>query len=321
MRVKVIGTMDAAAVLRGWLVKDGTVALAKGDEAANCTIILEHGVGDEFYFDSIDCELERSVFRHVRDLSNSHIEIRTKGGNTADDTLRIVFPEKESRAIESGVLRGFVDFAGPKRSALTAPAPFVAPAPTEIDFSPILQAHQANSDRLLQEKQEWADRLIGEKDRAHAQRVEEIKAHHAAAMADCEGTIQALTGQINELSVKARAADENQHGAERAADLERFYSGVIADKDAAHAKAIEDLKQNHGTALADRDRQIQDLQAERGRLNEELASARQASAPGAAQVLSHKLEVYERLLKDKDALIEWLKGIAHKPWWKRVLGL
>lgn len=304
--------MDAAAVLRGYLVKDGTVALWKeGDPEPDCTVILEDG--SEFYFDSIDCPLEKEVFRHVRDLAQSHIEIRTKGGVQSDNLIRIVFPSSEARAVELGVLRGFVDFAGPKRSGEPPRAPFVSPAPAVVDDS-ILQNLQASHDRLVEEmrgasqsQKDAYERLLAETKAAH----EETKTQTAATLSDANETIGSLNKENSELAERVRVAESAAAGA---AQLEDFYSRLIAQKDEGHARFVEEIRAACQAAMAERDK-----------LAEDLKTARSAITPGAADGLARELETtktfYERMLSEKNLQLQQLHNLltaAPLPWWKRM---
>lgn len=312
MRVRVIGDMDAAAVLRGYLVKDGTVALWKeGDPPPDCTVTLESGEG--FYFDSIDCPLEDSIFRHVRDLAQSHIEIRTKGGVQSDNAIRIVFPASESRAIELGVLRGFADFAGPKRSVADPATPFVSPAPAYLDDSRIADLQQAH-DRLVEEMRtasqsqlEAQERLLQAARLAH----EETKTQTAATLTDANATIDSLNKENSDLAERVRVAESAAAGA---AQLEDFYSRLIAQKDEGHSRLVEEIRAACQTAIAERDKLAEDLKA-----------AKSAITPGAADGLVRELETtkafYERMLSEKNLQLQQLQNLltaAPLPWWKRI---
>jgi len=131
MRVKITGDSDCACALRGYLQRAGDVALTKEGDGIrpDFEVIVEESRTGRFYFDSVDCELERHLFRRVRDLSEKPIAFETAGGIRRDDTVRIVFPPSEARAVELGVQMGFADMAAPRFVAPQAPAPPAAPAP------------------------------------------------------------------------------------------------------------------------------------------------------------------------------------------------
>jgi hypothetical protein len=109
MRIRVLGECDTAKAVRGLLSQAGYLL---SDGRANYTVHLEEVPGaSRIVFDSIDCELERRIFRHTRDLIGQPIAMQTAGGIQRDDEIRIVLPARgsERHAVELGILRGMLD--------------------------------------------------------------------------------------------------------------------------------------------------------------------------------------------------------------------
>ena len=140
MRIKVIGENDCARALRGLLRKAGfavseflPAALVREMPSGGYVIYIEEaedvrpdscnperpvrrsgsGSGSgQIYFDSVDCELERNILRHVTPLSTRPVVVDRPGGVVhSDREIRILVPadEREQQAVEFGVLRGLLD--------------------------------------------------------------------------------------------------------------------------------------------------------------------------------------------------------------------
>jgi len=124
MRIRVLGECDSARALRGLLRKAGFAVTevlpaellksAQGPAAGYVIRIEEsHAVATGIEFDSIDCELEAAILRHVTQLSPNPVVLDRPGGQVhSDREIRIVVPageEREQQAVEFGVLRGLVE--------------------------------------------------------------------------------------------------------------------------------------------------------------------------------------------------------------------
>jgi len=124
MRIKIIGDCESARALRGLLRKAGFAVTevlpaellksAQGPAAGYVIRIEEYRAVDTgIHFDSIDCELEAAILRHVTQLSPNPVVVDRPGGQVhSDREIRIVVPageEREQQAVEFGVLRGLVD--------------------------------------------------------------------------------------------------------------------------------------------------------------------------------------------------------------------
>ena len=121
MRIKVIGDSECARALRGLLRKAGFAVteflpaeVVRALPSGGYVIRLEEGPAESHvYFDSIDCELEASILRHVTQLSPLPVTVDRPGGQVRSDReVRIVVPTgnaREQGAVEFGVLRGLWD--------------------------------------------------------------------------------------------------------------------------------------------------------------------------------------------------------------------
>lgn len=113
MRIKVVGESDTAKALRLALQAAG-VAVAPDlvEASAHFTLYIEEYAGPNIVFDSVDCELERNILRHVSDNTPSDIVVRRGAGDIeADDKIKLLVPRnaQEIKAVEVGVLRGILD--------------------------------------------------------------------------------------------------------------------------------------------------------------------------------------------------------------------
>jgi hypothetical protein len=107
MRIRIAGDHEAARVLRSYLAKAG-YALTES-KSADYTVFLEEHGSPQIVFDSVDSELESRILRHVRDLTVTPISIWTAGGIQSGREIRISFPPGDSRAVETGTLRAFLE--------------------------------------------------------------------------------------------------------------------------------------------------------------------------------------------------------------------
>ena len=134
MRIKVIGDSECARALRGLLRKAGFAVteflpaeVVRALPSGGYVIRLEEGPAESHvYFDSIDCELEASILRHVTQLSPLPVTVDRPGGQVRSDReVRIVVPTgnaREQAAVEFGVLRGLCDTVyGPAGGGPPAP--------------------------------------------------------------------------------------------------------------------------------------------------------------------------------------------------------
>jgi len=106
MRIRIAGDHEAAKVLRSYLARAG---YALSESRADYTVFLEERASPQIVFDSVDCELEGRMLRHVRDLTATPISIWTAGGIQSDREIRISFPPGDARAVETGALRAFLE--------------------------------------------------------------------------------------------------------------------------------------------------------------------------------------------------------------------
>ncbi len=121
MRIKVIGENNCARALRGLLRKGGfavseflPAAVVREMPSGGYVIRVEESrAAGQILFDSVDCEFERNILRHVTQLSPNPVMVDRPGGQVhSDREIRIVVPaedEREQQAVEFGVLRGVLD--------------------------------------------------------------------------------------------------------------------------------------------------------------------------------------------------------------------
>jgi len=135
MRIKVIGESDCARAVRGLLRKAGfAVSEYLPREAVlempsgGYVVAIEEHEADQIHFDSVDCELEANIVRHVTALSAMPVLIDRPGGQVHSDCeIRILAPAhlpEQQMAVEFGVLRGLLDTVGyARREKEQAPQP------------------------------------------------------------------------------------------------------------------------------------------------------------------------------------------------------
>ncbi len=133
MRVKVIGENDCARAVRGLLRKAGLAVtevmpaellkLGQGP-AAGYVVRIEQSNEPLIHFDSVDCELEAKILRHVTQLSARPVVVDRPGGQVhSDREIRIVVPPAAAGdaaaavAVEFGVLRGLIEVIHQPRTA------------------------------------------------------------------------------------------------------------------------------------------------------------------------------------------------------------
>lgn len=139
MRIKIIGENDTARAARTLLRQAGfavseflpaeaiTAGVCGGPLAGYVIMIEEGDQTGWIHFDSVDCELERAILRHVTQLSPYPVIVDRPGGQVRSDReLRIVLPagseqpeagdaeqapisSEQASAVEFGVLRGLLD--------------------------------------------------------------------------------------------------------------------------------------------------------------------------------------------------------------------
>ncbi len=137
MRVKVVGVSDVAKALRGLLRKAGfaiteyipaEVVVAGGALVGGYVVYIEEGPAEQIHFDSVDCELEANILRHVTALSKHPVVVDRPGGVVhSDREIRIVVPAHlpgQQMAVEFGVMRGLVDTVGKLVLVLPQPQPW-----------------------------------------------------------------------------------------------------------------------------------------------------------------------------------------------------
>ncbi len=124
MRIKVVGESDCAKSLRGLLRKAGFAVVeylpndaVRTMPSGGYVVHIEEGPsGEQLYLDSVDCELEANILRHVTALSKGPVVVDRPGGQVhSDREIRMVVaagaPE-QALAVEFGVLRALIDTLG-----------------------------------------------------------------------------------------------------------------------------------------------------------------------------------------------------------------
>jgi hypothetical protein len=112
MRVLVTGDCPTAKALRGYLARHD---FHLTHHHADLTLRIEEDAGIVHpLLDSIHCELEQAILRHLRKQTATPIEIHTAGGVESDRAVRIVVPaaEPERRAVEVSVFRALLEISG-----------------------------------------------------------------------------------------------------------------------------------------------------------------------------------------------------------------
>src|SRR5258708_11549520 len=124
MRIKIVGTCEAAIVLRnklplaGFLVSEGM---------ADFTFFLEE-THDKTHIvlDSIPCPIEQLVLFHISQLTKTDIAIKRQTGEIFSDVeLKITIPDttEDSNAVELGIIRALLNMVKPRVEAVAPLAP------------------------------------------------------------------------------------------------------------------------------------------------------------------------------------------------------
>ncbi len=143
MRVRIIGDGECARSLRGLLRKAGFAVVeflppevVKALPSGGYVIHIELAAASPtrastepwIHFDSVDCELEANILKHVTALSKHPVVVDRPGGVVhSDREIRIVVPAHlpgQQMAVEFGVLRGLVDTVGKLVPVLPQPQPW-----------------------------------------------------------------------------------------------------------------------------------------------------------------------------------------------------
>ena len=119
MRIHIQGDCPTAKALRGYLARHD---FHLTDFAPDLTVrIEENAEAVRPALDSIHCELEQTILRHLRAQTATPIEIHTAGGVESDHKVRIVVPpdERERHAIETAVFRALLEISKQKVKSST----------------------------------------------------------------------------------------------------------------------------------------------------------------------------------------------------------
>jgi hypothetical protein len=117
MRVLVSGDSPTAKALRGNLARHDFHLTG---HFPDFTVWIEEQAGlARPLLDSVHCELEQAILRHLRKQTITPVEIHTAGGIGSDREVRIVVPpvEEERRAVEVGVFRALLELSGQTQTA------------------------------------------------------------------------------------------------------------------------------------------------------------------------------------------------------------
>ncbi|SRR5712692_725320 len=130
MRVRIIGDGECARATRGLLRKAGFAVTdyLPGEAVPGAPVYgplfgyaiqIEESADrrtEHIHFDSVDCELEANILKHVTALSKHPVMVDRPGGVVhSDREIRIVVPAHlpgQQIAVEFGVMRGLVDTVG-----------------------------------------------------------------------------------------------------------------------------------------------------------------------------------------------------------------
>ncbi len=112
VRILVAGDCPTAKALRGYLARHD---FHLTDRDADLTVRIEEDAGAvRPLVDSVHCELDQAILRHLRKQTATPIELHTAGGVESDRMVRIVVPpvEQERRAVEVSVFRALLEISG-----------------------------------------------------------------------------------------------------------------------------------------------------------------------------------------------------------------
>jgi hypothetical protein len=117
VRILVAGDCPTAKALRGHLARHD-FHLTEHD--ADLTVRIEEDAGAiRPVVDSVPCEMDQAILRHLRKQTVTPIELHTAGGVESDRVVRIVVPpiEEERRAVEISVFRALLEISGQRDQA------------------------------------------------------------------------------------------------------------------------------------------------------------------------------------------------------------
>jgi RNA-binding protein YlmH len=112
VRILVTGDCPTAKAVRGYLARHD---FHLTDHDADLTVRIEENTAVlRPLVDSIHCELDQAILRHLRKQTATPIELHTAGGVESDRVVRIVVPpnEQERRAVEISVFRALLEISG-----------------------------------------------------------------------------------------------------------------------------------------------------------------------------------------------------------------
>jgi hypothetical protein len=115
MRINILGESAPAKALRGLLRRHD---FHLSEHHADWTIhIDESETAGAPVMDSVSCELEAGILRHLRKLTPTPVVLQTAGGIQHDRAVRIVVPsiDTERRAVEIAVFRALLELSTPVR--------------------------------------------------------------------------------------------------------------------------------------------------------------------------------------------------------------
>ncbi len=120
MRIHIPGECPAAKAVRGYLRRqDFHITNFRPD----WTVRIEEQPGlTQPVLDSIHCELDQAILRHLRKQTATPITIQTAGGVESDREVRILVPpvEAERKAVEVSVFRALLEMANQQEASSAA---------------------------------------------------------------------------------------------------------------------------------------------------------------------------------------------------------
>ena len=120
MRIHIPGECPAAKAVRGYLRRqDFHITNFRPD----WTVRIEEQPGlTQPVLDSIHCELDQAILRHLRKQTATPITIQTAGGVESDREVRILVPpvEAERKAVEVSVFRALLEMANQHEASSAA---------------------------------------------------------------------------------------------------------------------------------------------------------------------------------------------------------
>lgn len=131
MRLCIKGDSQTAQVLRGHL--GATFAVVEPHQSPDYTAIIDID-GDAIVMDSVDCALERHIYRHLREVGD--VVTKTKGGVQSDTQCHLILPVDGSKPYETAIVRGFLDLLNKGDERVFSPKP----ESSNVDFSAMLDS-------------------------------------------------------------------------------------------------------------------------------------------------------------------------------------